>query len=142
MTRRDVIINVLAWGIPPYSITQGYMPVNVQDPRSHWPPCFSTRWEIVEKWLESVYFNKTDLKCGLLNILCVDIAPFSGQPARHVVIYQRNGVAIEGLVAMRVFNPSLPGVDLNFVWDEQTKRIKVLSGGTLCLEIPIESLTI
>lgn len=142
MTRRSSILSVSSLAASPFLLTRDCMAAELPDPRLEWPPFFTTQWDIVKNWLGSVHFKKTDLKCGAAIIICLDIAPFSGQPARHVVLYQSMGDKMEGLVTLRVFKPSLPDVDLQFVWSEPTERIKIYSGDTLCLEVPLKSLLI
>jgi hypothetical protein len=142
MNRRTAIVGGPALMVSALSTSEGSVNAAVPDPRIEWPPFFTTQWKVVQNWLGASYFKRTDLKCGSVVIICLDMAPFSGQPERHVVLYQSRGDDIEGLATFRFFTPPSPDVDLQFKWNDLDARIEMMSGKTLCGRVELGPLLI
>lgn len=106
------------------------------------PPLRADTFSIVEDWLRSCGWpwRKQELALGNRRIVCVDLAPYSGQPGRHLFVYQLLGERASLLFCSIVHNPPKQGAELSFRWKQDAESLIVTTGNAECFTIRLSTL--
>jgi hypothetical protein len=112
------------------------------DARRELPPVMAGNFSVIENWLASCGWpwSKQELVFGKRKLVCVDLAPYSGQPARHLFVYQVLDHSVGLLFCSIVWNPPKQGVGLQCDYEKNSDSLTVRVAGTNCLTVKLTNL--
>jgi len=97
---------------------------------------------VIENWLTRCGWpwRKQEIVVEKRKLVCVDLAPYSGQPGRHLFVYQILEKQVSMIFCSVVHNPPKQGAELSCKYEKETDSLAVCVDGNTCLSIRLATL--
>ena len=106
------------------------------------PPLRSNDVAGLIQWFDECGYpwSKQEVDVGKSRLLCIDLAPYSGQPGHHVFVYQLNGKHASLVFCAIVHNPPNPEKKIVFRFVQSAESLIGTMGEAVCLSTSLRSL--
>lgn len=106
------------------------------------PPLRTNDVAGIIQWFDNCGYpwTKQEVDAGKRRLICIDLAPYSGQPGRHVFVYQLNGKYASLVFCAIIHNPPNPEKKIVFHFDGGSGFLTGRMGGDVCLSTSLRTL--